>query len=104
MKKKKREELIEMIYDWIRAVIDSLDDKHEELALELFAEEVEYLESYYQPKEHQFCRAYTRTYPNLGVHSTQRNELYHVVVKVKLHKHLPFPNHRGPDKRDWSYL
>jgi hypothetical protein len=27
-------------------------------------------------------------YSILGVHSTQCNELYHVVVKVKLHKHL----------------
>jgi hypothetical protein len=26
---------------------------------------------------------------NLGVHSTQRNESYYVVVKAKLHKHLP---------------
>jgi hypothetical protein len=31
----------------------------------------------------------TQQLPNLGVHSTQRNESYHVVVKTRLHKHLP---------------
>jgi hypothetical protein len=33
-------------------------------------------------------RCYIRTYCNGGVHSTQRNEGYHVVTKKPLTKHL----------------
>ena len=32
---------------------------------------------------------YTQTYLNLGVHTTQRGESYHVVVKAQLHKNMP---------------
>jgi hypothetical protein len=49
----------------------------------------EYIRSYYQPKEYQFCRAYTQTYRNLGVHTTQRNKGYHVVTKARLSKNTP---------------
>ena len=34
---------------------------------------------------------YTRTYKNLGVYTTQRNELYHVIIKQKLYKNLSIP-------------
>ena len=87
--KERREEIINKINQWVKADIDSLNEKRDELLKELHDEEKEYIRKNYQPKEPQFCRAYTRTYLNLGVHSTQRNESYHVVVKQKLHKHLP---------------
>ena len=58
------------------------------LLVRLFRPEREYLVEFYQPKESQFTRAYTRTYLNLGVHSTQRNKSYHVVVKKKLNRNL----------------
>src|ERR1035438_1192866 len=78
-KKERREEIIDKINAWVKADIDSLDEKRDELLKELHADEQAYIYKNYQPKEPQFCRAYTRTYPNLGVHSTQRNESYHVV-------------------------
>jgi hypothetical protein len=55
----------------------------------LDGKDAEYIKSYYQPKENQFCRAYTQTYSNLGVHSTQRAESNHFVLKARLHKNLP---------------
>jgi len=58
--------------------LKALDDK-----------EAEYIQGYYQPKEYQFCRAYTQTYMNLGVHTTQRSESNHHVLKARLHKNLP---------------
>ena len=88
-KKERREEIIDKINAWVKADIDSLDEKRDELLKELHADEQAYICKNYQPKEPQFCRAYTWTYPNLGVHSTQRNESYHVVVKQKLYRHLP---------------
>ncbi len=44
---------------------------------------------HYQPKEHQFVRAYTRSYPNLGAHSTQRSESYHCVIKSLVNCQMP---------------
>jgi hypothetical protein len=55
---------------------------------QLLPKEREYITSYYQPKEKGFARAFTTTYLNLSVHSTQRGEGYHPVVKKHLHKHL----------------
>ena len=87
--KDKREKIIDKINAWVKADINSLDENCSELLAELCDEEKKYICDFYQPKEPQFCRAYTQTYLNLGVHSTQRNESYHVVVKQKLHKHMP---------------
>src|SRR3979411_2413780 len=67
----------------------ALDKCRDELFKALDSEEQVYIRSYYQEKEPQFCRAYTQQLPNLGVYSTQQNESYHVVVKTRLHKHLP---------------
>jgi hypothetical protein len=54
----------------------------------LDSKEAKYIQSYYQPKESQFCQAYTQTYLNLGVYSTQQNESYYNVVKAKLYKNI----------------
>ena len=59
------------------------------LLQELLPREQEYLLVNYQPKEHQFIRAYTRSYPNLGVNSTQRSELYHNVIKSLVNRQMP---------------
>ena len=73
---------MDLLNGWIKAeLIDELKDARKALLAKLRKEERDYLREYYQPKEHQFCRAYTHTYLNLNVHSTQRNESYHVVVK-----------------------
>jgi hypothetical protein len=80
---------VNLVNAWVKADIDNIDAQREELLKALYADEQDYLIENYQPKEPQFCRAYTRTYLNLGAHSTQRNEGYHVIVKDKLHKHTP---------------
>jgi hypothetical protein len=71
------------------ADIKTLDECREKLFKALHPEEAQYIESYYQPKEHHFCRAYTWTYSNLSVHTTQRGESYYVVVKAYLTAHTP---------------
>jgi hypothetical protein len=79
-----------MIWNWVMAPsIKALDEYRTKLFKALHSEEAGYIEDYYQPKEQQFCRAYTQTYLNLGVHTTQRNESYHVVVKAHLTVNTP---------------
>jgi MULE transposase domain len=89
-KKERRDEIIEMIWAWVKApTISALKGYCKELLEALHNEEQVYLCDYYQPKEPQFCWAYTRELWNLGANTTQRSEGYYVVVKEKLHKHLP---------------
>ena len=59
------------------------------LLQELLPKEQEYLLLNYQPKEHQFIWAYTRSYPNLGVNSTQRSKTYHNVLKSLVNRQMP---------------
>jgi len=40
-----------------------------------------YIKETWLPKESRVIYAYTRLYPNLGCHSSQRGENYHVVVE-----------------------
>jgi hypothetical protein len=89
-KKDQQEKIIDLIWAWVKGPdIESLDKGQDELFKALHKKEQMYISEYYQEKEPQFCRTYTRHLPNLGVHSTQRNESYHAVVKTRLHKHLP---------------
>lgn len=69
--------------------LDLLDLSRDNIILALQDNEKEYLTNYYQPKEPSFCRAYTSKFPNLGCHSTQRNEKIHDVVTVGLSKNIP---------------
>jgi hypothetical protein len=62
--------------------IEDLDECYTKLLAALYNKEAEYIQSYYQPKEYQFCRVYTQTYLNLSVYTTQHNESYHNVVKA----------------------
>jgi len=87
--KESREQILEYVYQWVKAPdIERLEIARKILLRNVLAREREYIQNYYQPKEVQFCRAYTNTYINLGVYSTQRNESYHVVVKKNLNKNL----------------
>ena len=89
-KKERRDELISMIWGWVQATsIEELNKYRTKLLEALEHEEANYITNYYQPKEYQFCRAYTRAYLNLGVNSTQRSESYHTVVKAPLNKNMP---------------
>ena len=79
-----------MIWSWIRRLpdLEALEVARTKLILNLRVDEKEYLVNYYQPKERQFCRAYTSFYRNLGVYSTQRVEGSHPIVKSNLNKNL----------------
>jgi len=91
--KERREELTDYIWDWVKSsTVTVLEERRERLLMELKTSEREYLITFYQSKEPQFIRAYTKQYPNLGVHSTQRNESYHVVVKAVVHRQLSLPD------------
>jgi hypothetical protein len=88
-RKERRDELVDMIWSWIKAPDhEALEVARTKLILNLRVDEKEYLVNYYQPKERQFCRAYTSFYRNLGVYSTQRVEGSHPIVKSNLNKNL----------------
>jgi len=79
-----------MIWAWVKALtINNLEDNRKALLKALHYKEQVYLYDYCQLKELQFYQAYTQALWNLGAHTTQQNEGYHVVVKERLHKHLP---------------
>ena len=83
--KERREELTNLVHAWIKAPANSVSEAREKLLEQLEPKEKEYLTSYYQPKEENFLQAFTRTYRNLGCHSTQHNESYHPITKHTLH-------------------
>jgi hypothetical protein len=88
--KEKREKLVDLIWKYIKAPdFKTLNTARQKLKDDLRDAEKEYFTSYYEPKEQSFCRAFTRRYPNLGVHSTQRNERYHFTASEGLSKNLP---------------
>jgi hypothetical protein len=68
--------------------LESLKECCTKLFTVLYSKEAKYIQGYYKPKEPQFCQAYTQTYLNLGVCSTQHNKSYHVVVKARLNKNI----------------
>jgi hypothetical protein len=81
--------LVDLLNEWIKAPdLKALKTAQKKILSRLRSDDKTYLRTYYQPKEPQFCRAYTRILLNLRVNSTQRNESYHVVVKKKLSKNL----------------
>lgn len=88
--KERREELSRLVWDYIQSRDETqLEERRGKLLAELREPEHLYLKNNWQSKEHQFVRAYTRNYPNLGCNSTQRNESYHVVEKQSLNRQLP---------------
>ena len=79
-----------MIWKWVKSPSQiELEVNRTELLQSLLPKEQEYLLLHYQPKEHQFVRAYTRSYPNLGANSTQRSESYHHVIKSLVDRQMP---------------
>jgi len=87
--KERREAINNLIWQWIKAPdFDQLEEARDALIISLNNSEKEYLTGWYQPKEPQFCHAYTRQYRNLGVHATQRVEGNHSLLTTNLHKNL----------------
>ena len=70
-RKERRNKIVDLIWKWITAsTIEKLNTARNQLIFALDPDEKEYLIGYYQPKEPQFCHAYTSQYRNLGVTAT----------------------------------
>ena len=78
-----------LLWTWLKSMTEKeLLDNRKKLDKELFKEDRDYMVSFYGPREHQFIRAYTRRYSNLGCNSTQRGESYHSVIKSFLNPQI----------------
>ena len=84
-----RKEMKSLLWAFVKS------ETHTELAInraqihsKLRPAEIAYLTEYWGPKETQFLRIYTRTYPNLGAHSNQRSESLHPGTTDILNKQL----------------
>ncbi len=85
-----RDKIVDLIWKWVKSPSQSeLEINHTELLQSLLPKEQEYFLLHYQPKEHQFVRAYTRSYPNMGANPTQRSESYHHVIKSLINRQIP---------------
>ena len=89
-KKEKRQEVDDLLWAWVQSPDpQALEKDREALLGALRQRDQTYLKRNYQPKEHQFVRAYTRDLPNLGCHTTQRGEGNHHITKGRgLNRHL----------------
>jgi hypothetical protein len=80
------------VWQWIKSKDEeTLRTNRDLLLTELLPVHQAYIRKEYQPKEHQFTRAYTAHYPNLGVHATQRAENFHRIVHDLVHRQLSLP-------------
>ncbi len=87
--KEERKKIVNLIWKWVKSyTLEELEANRTILLASLLNREKEYLIANYQPKEHQFVRAFTRTYPNLGANSTQRSESYHAVIKPLVNRQM----------------
>ena len=88
-RKERRNQIVDLIWKWITAsTVEKLNTARNQLIFALDPDEKEYLVGYYQPKEPQFCHAYTSQYRNLGATATQRIEKNHHIISAHLHKNL----------------
>jgi hypothetical protein len=74
--------LAELAWSYIKSnTFEALETNRERLIAALQPKDRIYIKETWQPKESRVVYAYTRLYPNLGCHSSQRGESYHVVMK-----------------------
>lgn len=84
-----RKELKSLLWTFIKSSTHrDLEAIRTEIHSKLRPDEIDYLRSYWGPKETQFLRIYTRSYPNLGAHSNQRSESLHPGTTDILNKQL----------------
>lgn len=87
-----RDEIINLIWKWVKSsALAQLEENYFALLNKLLAPEQDYLLAHYKAKEHQFFRAYTRSYLNLGVNSRQCSETYHPVIKSLVNRQFSLP-------------
>lgn len=85
-----RGDLVKQVWEYIKSPTMSELAKNRQILLDgLRMKDQDYIASYYQPKEPQFVKAYTRLRPNLGCFSSQRGESLHPVVKGVCNRHTP---------------
>ncbi len=76
-----------MIWKWVKSsTLMELVANRTKLLQTLLLAEQEYFLLNYQPKEHQFIRACTRSYPT---NSTQRSESYYNLIKGLVNREIP---------------
>ncbi|ERF72701.1 hypothetical protein EPUS_04754 [Endocarpon pusillum Z07020] len=83
-----RKKIHDLVWRFIKSKEADIEVARQELHSMLRQKEISYLSDYWQPKERQFLRAYTRKLPNLGAFSNQRSESIHPVTTGDLHKNL----------------
>ena len=81
-KKERRNKIADLIWEWIEVptTFEGLETARNKPIIALNQDEKEYLTGWYQPKEPQFCKAYTCQYLNLSSYATQCIEKNHHVV------------------------
>jgi hypothetical protein len=90
--KERKDLIIDLVWSWIKSSTEKvLEERRGKLLAAVDVNEATYLNKFYRPKESQFIHAYISKLPNLGVHSTQRSESYHNVVKECLNRQLSLP-------------
>ena len=83
-------ELVDHVWKWIKSeTMLELATNRRKILDSLRVKEQAYFISYYQPKEHQFIRAYIKLLPNLGCYSSQRSEGLHPLIKGVVNRHTP---------------
>lgn len=88
-KKDERKELKDLLWQFVKSRTHAeLAECRLKLHSKLKDDEIEYLTSYWGPRETNFLRIYTRKYPNLGAHANQRSESIHPVTTQILNKNL----------------
>ena len=80
---------MDLVWSWIKSSTqEALEKRRGNLLAAVDIKEAMYLNEFYRPKESQFIHVYTSKRANLGIHSTQRSESYHNVVKECLNRQL----------------
>jgi len=88
-KKDERNKLRDLLWRFVKSRTHAeLAERRLKLHTKLKDDEIEYLKSYWGPRETRFLRLYTRTYPNLGAHANQRSESIHPVTTQILNRNL----------------
>ena len=88
-KKDERKELKDLLWRFVKSrTYAELAERRLELHSKLKDGEIEYLKSFWGPRETRFLCLYTRAYPNLGAHANQRSESIHPVTTQILNKNL----------------
>lgn len=84
-----RKDIHDLTWDYIKSNTPrELEVNRERLYALLADKEIDYIKANWVPKEERIIRCWTKRYPNLGVHGTQRNEGMHPIIGSQLNAQL----------------